>query len=136
MLRRLASMFGAALLVSVGIVAVVGRLGRDFEARVAVRGHSMEPTLVDGDWLLVDPDIYRGRAPKVGEIVVARDPRESNRVIVKRVAGVASDGAVTLTGDHPAHDADGSAIGAVSPAAILGRAWFRYWPTSRFGRVG
>lgn len=134
-MRRLATMFGTALLFSFGAIAVIGRVGKSWEARVAVRGHSMEPTLFDGDWLLVDPDAFTRRGPRVGQLVVARDPRGRGRVVVKRVAAVASDGSVTLAGDHPAHADDGESIGAVQGSALLGRPWFRYWPRSRFGPI-
>lgn len=92
----------------------------------------MEPGLRDGDWLLVDPSAFETRAPRVGELVVAQDPRVSKRLLVKRVWSLASDGRVTIGGDHSAHQ--GEAI-PVEPAHILGRPWFRYWPVRRFGRI-
>jgi signal peptidase I len=137
MLRRLVATIGTALLASLGIAAVIGRLGRDWEARVAVRGHSMEPTLRDGDWLLVDPGAYAHRVPRRGELVVVRDARHRERVLVKRVAAVDGTGAsLTIGGDHPAHAEDSVAIGAVESEAVLGRPWFRYWPSDRMGRIG
>jgi len=135
-MRRLAGMFGAALLFAVAAIALIDRLGRSWESRVAVEGHSMDPTLLDGDWLLVDPDAHRRRAPKVGELVVARDPRVTQRMLVKRVVAIDGDGRLTLAGDHAAHAADGTRIGTVESAAILGRPWFRYWPLDRFGPIG
>ncbi len=134
MMRRLVRMVGAALLFSVGAIALIGRLGRDWEARVAVSGHSMEPTLADGDWLLVDPRAFERRHPRAGELVVARDPRAPGRVIVKRLLAPAADqGSVfLLAGDHPAHAGDHI---EASPADLLGRPWLRYWPADRFGLV-
>jgi nickel-type superoxide dismutase maturation protease len=134
-MRRLATMFGTALLFAFGAIAVIGRVGKSWEARVAVRGHSMEPTLFDGDWLLVDPDSFMRRAPRVGQLVVARDPRERGRVVVKRVATIDGTGGLTLAGDHPAHTDDGESIGTVEGSAVLGRPWFRYWPRNRFGPI-
>lgn len=136
MLRRLVGIFGAALLLAVGAIAIIDRLGRSWESRVAVEGHSMEPTLSAGDWLLVDPGAYRRRAPRVGELAVARDPRDASRVIVKRVAAIDTNSRLTLAGDHPAHANDAEQIGAVERAAVLGRPWFCYWPLTRFGPVG
>ena len=121
----------AALLVSAGASALIGRLGRDWEARVAVTGHSMEPTLHDGDWLLVDARAYRDRAPRSGELVVARDPRGPARVIVKRAH--ADGGALMLGSDHPGHAQD--RVGPVAPAQLLGRPWLRYWPLERLGPI-
>ena len=133
-MRRLAGMFGAALLFSFGAIAIIDRLGRSWEARVAVRGHSMEPNLLDGDWLLVDPATSRSRA-RVGDLVVAHDTRGDHRVLIKRVVAIESNGRLTLAGDHPAHLADADRIGQVEQAAVVGRPWLRYWPPSRFGRI-
>ena len=48
--------------------------------RVAVAGHSMEPALREGDWLLVLPP---RRQPRVGEVVVLRDPRDAFDVFTR-----------------------------------------------------
>jgi phage repressor protein C with HTH and peptisase S24 domain len=92
----------------------------------------MEPTLRDGDWLLVDPLGYRAAGPQPGQLVVADDPRAAGRRVIKRIAAVAPDGSLRLVGDHPAHAADEL---SVSAAAIRGRPWFRYWPARRLGRL-
>lgn len=110
----------------------MSRLLQSWRARVAVAGHSMDPTLRDGDWLLVDPLAYRGSVPLVGQLVVAKDSRTAERWLVKRVQGIESDGSVTLAGDHPAHVEE--RVG-VAPTSIKGRPWFRYWPPRRWGRV-
>lgn len=89
----------------------------------------MDPTLRDGDWLLVDPQVKR---LEVGNIVVVRDGRSVGRLLVKRVVEEATDGEMTLGSDHPAHSDD--RIG-VTRADVLGRAWLRYWPPQRIGRV-
>lgn len=112
------------------------RLIRSWRHRVAVDGHSMEPTLRSGDWLLVDPLAYGRREPASGELVVAADPRRPDRLLVKRVAGVLTDASLVLAGDHPAHVEEGDLIGPVGVDAIVGRPWFRYWPPSRIGRLG
>jgi hypothetical protein len=133
MMRRFATYVGAALLLSLGAIAATARLGRDWEARVAVRGHSMEPTLFDGDWLLVDPKAYEERAPRPGELVAALDPRDKTRVIVKRVVTTLPDGSTRLGSEHAAHGDDD--IGPVLVADVLGRPWFRYWPQHRVGHI-
>jgi phage repressor protein C with HTH and peptisase S24 domain len=89
----------------------------------------MEPTLRDGDWLLVDT----AATPGVGQLIVARDPRAPGRLIVKRVAS-ADDGALILASDHAAHA--GEAIGPVARETVIGRPRLRYWPPRRYGRVG
>lgn len=94
----------------------------------------MEPSLRAGDWLLVDPLGFANRAPQAGELVVADDPRQPGRWLIKRVHSVTPDGALVVGGDHPAHVRD--EIPPIEPAAVVGRPWLRYWPLRRIGRVG
>jgi nickel-type superoxide dismutase maturation protease len=96
----------------------------------------MAPTLRSGDWLLVDPMAYRGRTPRVGELVVAPDPRDRSRLLVKRVSAVDRAGRITLAGDNAAASTDPRAFGPIAAPAITGRPWFRYWPPARIGPVG
>jgi nickel-type superoxide dismutase maturation protease len=133
-MRRLAFLAGTALFVAM-LVGAVRSLPRSWSARVAVKGHSMEPTLTDGDWLLVDPLAYSARFPRPGELVVVADPRNDARLLVKRVASASADGVISLTGDHPAHAVEES-LGDVDADAVIGRPWLRYWPVERFGPVG
>lgn len=100
---------------------------------VAVAGQSMEPTLRDGDWLLVR---RLGRPPRAGELVVATDPREPERLLVKRVRSVAPDG-VTVQGDHadPARSTDSRQFGPIPWAAVVGQPVLRYAPLGRIGLV-
>lgn len=123
-MRRLGLLLGAALLFLA--------LGLDRSrrlTRVAVSGHSMEPGLSAGDWLIVD----RRACIAVGDVVVALDPRENTRVIIKRVKEVGTDGELLLVSDHAAHA--GEQIGPVRSTDVLGSAWLRYWPLARVGRV-
>lgn len=53
-----------------------------------VQGHSMEPTLHDGERLLVNKFIYRFSDPVRGDIVVFRYPLGTNRDFIKRVIAV------------------------------------------------
>jgi nickel-type superoxide dismutase maturation protease len=116
---------------------MMGRLLRSWHARVAVEGRSMSPTLEPGEWLLADPDAYAKRTPEPGDLVLVSDPRESSRLLVKRVAAVDADGSrVFVTGDSPDASTDSRSFGPVMATAIEGRPWFRYWPPRRFGRVG
>jgi nickel-type superoxide dismutase maturation protease len=127
--RRTLFLFLGAL----GGVAAVNVAARRWLDLVEVEGTSMAPALVPGDRLLVESLSYRSRAPRVGDIVLAADPREPTRELVKRVA--TSGGSLELRGDAPDASTDSRTFGAVPATAIRWRAVFRYWPLSRAGRL-
>ncbi len=110
---------------AVGAVALLA--ARRWLAVVEVRGRSMAPTLLPGDRLIV-----LRATPRPGRIVLARDPREPGRELIKRVAELDARGA-WLRGDNPAFSTDARAFGAIPPSAIRWRALVRYWPPSRIG---
>lgn len=102
----------------------------------------MAPTLLPGDCLYVDPGAYRVLPPGRDDLVVLRDPENSERLLAKRVAFVAGEypypdaaviapGSVFLLGDNLALSQDSRAFGAVPIARIVGRIWFRYAPAGR-----
>jgi len=108
-------------------------VARSWASRVAIAGRSMEPALEDGDWVLVDPDAYRARGPRPGDLVLAPDPREPERVLIKRVAEVTPDGRLTILGDAPDASTDSRDFGTIAVADVRGRPWLRYWPAGRAG---
>ena len=123
--------------------------------RIAVVEGSMLPAIESGDWLLVDPTVARW--PRRGTVVVFREP-ETGDLAIKRVAarpgdwvpfadgflqlgegeawliGDASDEALQDAGHGPA--VDSRRYGPVPLDALVARAWFRYWPGRRIGRIG
>lgn len=56
-----------------------------------VDGPSMQPTLQDGERLVVNKFIYHWRNPMRGEIVIFRYPRDHTRDFIKRVIAVGGD---------------------------------------------
>jgi phage repressor protein C with HTH and peptisase S24 domain len=88
--------------------------------RVRVAGHSMEPALHNGDELL-----FIRVPPYVGSVVVARDPRDRDRLLVKRVAAIQGDD-LTLESDCPDHETV-----HVDRREVIGRAILRYHPINR-----
>jgi hypothetical protein len=91
----------------------------------------MAPTLLEGDWLLVDPDAYRDALPRVGELVVAAS---GDGFVVKRVAASSAYDGVALSGDAPSTEGHAHDL-IVDASALAGRPWLRYWPPRRMGRI-
>jgi signal peptidase I len=56
-----------------------------------VNGTSMQPTLQNGDRLLVNKFMLLLRSPSVGDVITFRDPSDRTRFLVKRVIGVPGD---------------------------------------------
>ena len=96
---------------------------------VEVRGRSMAPTLLPGDRLLV-----ARLPPRTGDVVVATDPRDPRRELIKRVHQLDSAG-IQLRGDNLAFSTDARLFGALPPRSVRWRAVLRYWPRSRIGRI-
>jgi nickel-type superoxide dismutase maturation protease len=98
--------------------------------RVVVDGDSMAPALVAGDRLLV----VRIRRARPGQVVVVTDPRQPDRLLVKRVTTVTPT-SVEVRGDNADASTDSRQFGAVPRARVWGRVLYRYAPTPRAGRV-
>jgi len=114
----------------------------------------MRPAIQPGDWLLVDPT--SDRWPRRGSVVVFRQP-DGGDLGVKRVAAgpgdrvafaegyieLADDEAWLLSDADPATAAaggfgepiDSRRYGPVPVEQLVGRAWFRYAPIGRIGRI-
>lgn len=115
----------------------------------------MLPAIAPGDWLLVDPTIRRW--PRPGSIVLFREP-DGGELALKRVAGrtgaripfaggylVLGPDEAWLTADASPGVAaaagfgapvDSNRFGPVTVDLLVGRAWFRYGPPGRIGRIG
>ncbi len=110
----------------------------------------MVPALLPGDWLLLDPTCRRW--PRPGSIVVVREPG-TGILAIKRVAARGRKGrtvAVTppggaatqlerreawVVGDSPDGSVDSRRYGPVDADDLVARAWFRYGPPGRIGRL-
>jgi signal peptidase I len=105
-----------------------------------VSGASMEPTLRDGERVLVDLLSYRRRSPRPGEIVLLDGPAGSG-ALVKRITHGPNPGpefgrtVFLVKGDNASESLDSRAFGPVPSARIRGRVVFRYWPPGRAGRI-
>ncbi len=114
----------------------------------------MLPSIAPGDWLIVDPTIRRW--PRPGSIVLFHEP-DTGDLAIKRVAGrtgaripfaggflVLGPGEAWLAADATAEAAtaagfgapiDSNRFGPVPVELLVGRAWFRYGPVGRIGRL-
>lgn len=92
---------------------------------VIVRGRSMLPALRDGDRLLV----RRGRAPRAGDVVLAR--LCDGTLVVKRVAERRTAGWWLLSDNAAEGLGDSRAWGAVPDDDLLGVVLLRAWPRPR-----
>jgi len=122
--------------------------------RLAIKQASMEPTISEGDWLLVDPTTTRW--PRRGSIVAFHEP-DSGALSIKRVTGTPGDrvpfrdGYLELADDEAwliadatrevaakaglGEPVDSHRYGPVPVALLVGRVWFRYGPPRRIGRI-
>lgn len=91
-----------------------------------VRGRSMEPTLHEGDRLLV----RWGDAPRAGDLAVVRFA--DGVVAVKRLDHHGPDG-WWVSRDNPREGRDSWSAGAVAEGDVLARVRLRLWP--RPGRL-
>jgi signal peptidase I len=60
-------------------------------ARIRVEGSSMEPSLHDGEFVVINRLAYRWRDPSKGEIIVFRYPLDPERRFIKRIIGTPGD---------------------------------------------
>lgn len=93
-----------------------------------VRGRSMEPTLRDGDRLLV----RHGADPKRGDLAVVRLP--DRPLSVKRVTRRDPDG-WWVERDNPVEGVDSWLVGAIPPEDVVARVVARVWPVFRRPRL-
>jgi signal peptidase I len=114
----------------------------------------MRPSIEPGDWLLVDPTTAEW--PRRGSVVVFREP-DSGELAIKRLVGrprdhvpyaagylrLAEDEAWLLSDANEAEllaagfgePVDSRRYGPVPVELLVGRAWFRYAPVRRIGRL-
>lgn len=148
--------------------------------RTEVEGQSMEPTLYNGENLMVDKVTYRFREPKRFEVIVLQPfDNDPSTLYIKRVIAlpgetiqILEDGSIMINdvkleesygkevikantrerakdkitlgedeyfvlGDNrnDSGDSRSKAVGNVKKSQIIGKAWIRIWPLSKFGSI-
>jgi nickel-type superoxide dismutase maturation protease len=86
-------------------------------SRFTINGHSMFPTLKEGEDILSFNWAFIGRKPKVGEIIVLN---YKGRDMVKRVIKVDGE-EIFVEGDNKLASTDSRDFGAVSKQDIIGK---------------
>lgn len=140
-LRDLVLVLGVAALVVAAIVRWVA-------VPWAVDGPSMEPSLEEGDRVIV-AILRRGERPRVGQVVLLEGP--GDEPLVKRIgtpqsaAGAipapeiptesALEPTYVVLGDNPSASSDSRVFGPVPLHRIRGVVVWRYWPLARFGPI-
>ena len=101
----------------------------------------MLPALRPGDVVFVQESAYQHRAPRRGDIVVARPPSLGGRAFVKRVLGTPHEEVACasrtwslgpdeyfLLGDHVEDSLDSRTLGPITRRELIGRVRLRVWP--------
>jgi len=63
----------------------------EISARIRVDGYSMEPTLHNGEFVIVNRLAYRFGEPERGDVIVFQYPRDPDQEYIKRVIGLPGD---------------------------------------------
>lgn len=97
--------------------------------RVRVHGQSMGPEFKEGSIFFASKWLAKKHSFGVGDVVVVRDPRESNRLLLKRIAKI-EEGSLWLLGDNQSASTDSRVFGSVEGEKILAKVMFKY-PTKK-----
>ncbi len=95
-------------------------------ARYQVEGESMTPSLSAGERVVVNRLAYLVSKPRPGDLVVVRDPRQPERLLLKRIDRASGPNAWLVLGDNDPASTDSRQFGPVGRELIIGKVWFRY----------
>ena len=84
-----------------------------------ISGHSMLPMFKPGQILLVSSIPFLFRKPRVGDVVVVKDP-QSEKPLLKRITKVEGE-KYFVAGDNPDDSRDSREFGLVSKDNLLGK---------------
>lgn len=63
-----------------------------------VKGESMDPTFGDGQYLIVDEVTYYTEAPKRGDVIIFKYPKDPSKYFIKRIVGLPGETVVITNG--------------------------------------
>ena len=82
---------GMSIVMRVALCGCVWVLLSMIVAPFVVEGHSMTPTLHNGQWVFVDRLAYQHRSPQRADLVVFRAPDDATQQYLKRIIGLPGD---------------------------------------------
>lgn len=85
-------------------------------SKVKVVGHSMEPSIIDGQTVLVSSFPYLFSKPKISDIVVLK----KEKYIIKRITKI-RENKIFVVGDNKKDSTDSRKFGWVDKNKILGK---------------
>ncbi len=90
--NRLLSIYAAFLFAGLAFGFAKDGIGEYLVATYRIPSISMEPTLMRGDFMVVDKSAYRhGRHPRAGDIAIFIFPEDREKTFVKRIVAVPGD---------------------------------------------
>ena len=110
--------------------------------RFRVSGHSMEPVLCDGQIVWASTWAYKFTEPRLGDVVVFRDPGQPNTILIKEVVGEPGQNILVdpqyggvekawyllenqyfVAGRNPADSRDSRQFGPITSHLLIGKVW-------------
>jgi len=113
----------------------------------ACDGRSMEPAILDGNWVAVHR--FTNNVDR-NDVVLLRSPQDPHEFLVKRVVKLEGEtidrksktskpwiprGHVWIEGDNKEMSLDSRDYGPVSKSLITGKVFFTFWPLSQAGFI-
>lgn len=98
MIKRLGAFFIDILQVVVFAVAIFLFIYLLILQPHKIKGESMYPSFLDGEFLLTDKVTYRFREPARGDVIVFKAPVNENDEYIKRIIGIPGDKVVVKNG--------------------------------------
>jgi len=95
-------------------------------SRYKVVGHSMEPTLKDGDTLWVNRLSYLFSSPKLDDIVTIQLQGQRGKVLLKKIKKVTKDSKYFVEGLNKTDSYDSRHFGPIDKNKILGKVIKKY----------
>lgn len=75
-----------------------------------VSGASMVPTFLNGQYLIVDELSYRFEAPKRGDVIIFRYPKDPSQFFIKRIIGLPGETVVLTQGTVSVQKTNGESV--------------------------